>query len=201
MKVTEIEKIIQKVTEMLMKQLPQADVRLALAEAKANYPQTLFSELSTVDWTETNDPADKEGLVVQQLTLSQLASIVQLLPTDQKTASILSFLFAGKPVLVLQTESSNDFRTMKYHLKKKINELTEQCQRYGIYFYEQERGYASFLANCRKKPLAKELPSRKYVTEKQLIRRLQETNEIDLTSKERLTPLAKEYALRHRLFK
>lgn len=49
--------------------------------------------------------------------------------------------------------------------------------------------------------LAKELPKRKYVTEKQLIQRLQETNGIDLMNQERLTPLAEEYALRNRLFK
>ncbi|MBO0461813.1 hypothetical protein JZO83_08620 [Enterococcus sp. DIV1298c] len=202
MKVTEIEKVIQQVTEMLMKRLPPADYQLALTEAKAGYPQTFFADLSMVDWLEGKDPTKCDGLVVPHVSLSQLAAIAQLLPTDHQTTSILSFLFAGKPVLVLQAESANDSSKMKYHLKKKVNELAEQCERYGMYFFEQENtGYDAFLASCRKKPLAKELPSRKYVTEKQLIQRLQQTNGIDLTNQERLTPLAEEYALRNRLFK
>lgn len=202
MKVTEIEKVIQQVTEMLMNRLPTADYQLAWMDEKASYPKTLFAERSMVDWIETQDPTKSDGLVVQHVSFPQLAAIAQLLPTDQKTASILSFLFAGKPVLVLQTESANTQNKMKYHLKKKITESTVQCQRYGMYFFEEEdASYDSFLTACRKKVLAKELPKRKYVTEKQLIQRLQQTNGIDLMNQERLTPLAEEYALRNRLFK
>jgi len=201
-KVKEIEKVIQQVTEMLMNRLPTADYQLAWMDEKASYPKTLFAERSMVDWIETQDPTKSDGLVVQHVSFPQLAAIAQLLTTDQKTASILSFLFAGKPVLVLQTETANHSSQMKYHLKKKVSELSEQCQRYGMYFFEEENAsYDSFLTACRKKVLAKELPKRKYVTEKQLIQRLQQTNGIDLMNQERLTPLAEEYALRNRLFK
>jgi len=132
-KVTEIEKVIQQVTEMLMNRLPAADYQLAWMDEKASYPTTLFAERSMVDWIETQDPTKSDGLVVQHVSFPQLAAIAQLLPTDRKTVSILSFLFAGKPVLVLQTESVNSPNKMKYHLKKKITESTVQCQRYGMY--------------------------------------------------------------------
>ncbi|MGX7172591.1 hypothetical protein [Enterococcus ratti] len=200
MKITDIEKLIQKVMEALIHQLPAASYKFALIE-KTTVPPTLFSEFAVIDWLETSDPTERDGLVVHQLNFSQMAAIHQLLSIDKKTAAIQSFLFAGKPVLVLQMEPFENQRKMKYHLAKKITQQKEQCRLYGLYFAQEKEGYTSFLTDCRKKTLPQNISKRTYITEEQLKKRIQQKSKVLITSKERLTPLAKDYAHKHQLFK
>jgi ethanolamine utilization protein len=197
MRVTEMEQLIQIITDKICLQSTSSQKLLALTQEKAAFPPALFRYFKNVSWTTVNNE-HASGLVVKNLTIQQISGIANLSVSEALTQDILSFILRGKPVLVLATEANQLFKeTMKYQLKKTIHECLDKCQRFGLYFYHSERDFEAFWSDCQKRKLPANTPTRSYITEKQLQQLLQKQE--PLPKNQRLTPLARDYAIQHQL--
>ena len=97
MNVSEMENLIQQITDQICQQLLSSSYSVALAEA---FPEEMFVRFPDVNWV-TKEQKLARGLVVKRLTISQVNAIAHLQETDELVKNILAFLFEGKPVLVL----------------------------------------------------------------------------------------------------
>ena len=100
MNVSEMENLIQQITDQICQQLLSSSYSVALAEAKEAFPEEMFVRFPDVNWV-TKEQKLARGLVVKRLTISQVNAIAHLQETDELVKNILAFLFEGKPVLVL----------------------------------------------------------------------------------------------------
>lgn len=197
MKVSEIEEVIQKITEQVYKQLPMPPDSLVLVQEKENIPEEIYSQFPNVCWEINDDNAS--GMVVNRLTISQISSIASLQDKDELTRRVFSFLKQGKPVLVLEDPmDSFEKLRLKYHLKKTIQEYMDRCQKFGLHFYHVTRSCTDFLEECQKQVRSTYLSKRTYITEEQLKKMVEEGTPLEKGVQ--LTPLAKDYAYDHQLF-
>ena len=189
MNVSEMENLIQQITDQICQQLLSSSYSVALAEAKEAFPE--------VNWV-TKEQKLARGLVVKRLTISQVNAIAHLQETDELVKNILAFLFEGKPVLVLTPiPSVTKNSRLKYRLKQTIQENVDMCQQFGLIFYHDSENYAVFQAACQKQLRSLAETKRTYITEKQLIRMTE--SGVSLSKNAYLTPLAKDYARKHQL--
>ncbi|MGM0125831.1 ethanolamine utilization protein [Enterococcus sp. AZ194] len=200
MKVSEIEKIIQSVSEQLFATLSLPKCVLALDQEATLFPKELFAEFPEgSSWTTANQKR-VNGLIVRRLSISQLSAIANLQVIDEVTQRVSAYLLSGKPILVMESESIQSRRMKKrYHLSKTISEMEERCHSYGLYFYQTRGSSEAFFTECQKTRAVTDLQKRSYITESQLIRMIQNQEAIPTDS--HLTPLAKDYAIAHHLLK
>ena len=100
MKVSEIEELVQQITDRICQQLPKPTLALAFSQEKKEIPAEFYTQFPTVQWR-TGEDQESAGMIVKQLTISQMSSIALLQENDLLTRRILSFLLQGKPILVL----------------------------------------------------------------------------------------------------
>ncbi|TBH18437.1 TIGR02536 family ethanolamine utilization protein [Enterococcus faecalis] len=197
MNVSEMENLIQQITDRICQQLLSSSYSVALAEAKEAFPEEMFVRFPDVNWV-TKKQKLARGLVVKRLTISQVNAIAHLQETDELVKNILAFLFEGKPVLVLTPiPSVTKNSRLKYRLKQTIQENVDMCQQFGLIFYHDSENYAVFQAACQKQLRSLAETKRTYITEKQLIRMTE--SGVSLSKNAYLTPLAKDYARKHQL--
>lgn len=192
MKVSEIEELVQRITDRICQQLPKPAFSLAFSQEKKDIPDELYSHFPNVQWR-TNEDQESAGIIVKQLTISQMASIALLQENDLLTQRVLSFLLQGKPILVLETlPAISKEAPLKYHVKKTIQEYRDKCQQFGLTFYRSPQDYADFKQACQKKSMPKTLPKRTFITERQLKKMLE--YRLPPIKNAQLTPLARDYA-------
>lgn len=134
MNVSEMENLIQQITDRICQQLLSSSYSVALAEAKEAFPEEMFVRFPDVNWV-TKEQKQARGLIVKRLTLSQVNAIAHLQETDELVKNILAFLFEGKPVLVLTPIPSVIKNSrLKYRLKQTIQENVDMCQQFGMIF-------------------------------------------------------------------
>ena len=78
MNVSEMENLIQQITDQICQQLLSSSYSVALAEAK----EALFVRFPDVNWV-TKEQKLARGLVVKRLTISQVNAIAHLQETDE----------------------------------------------------------------------------------------------------------------------
>lgn len=93
MKINEIEIIIEKVTREVLKsvRLPTTDVTLSIALLRqiGEYPKAVIEGFSTkVNWVQTDVPT-ASALLVNSLSLSQLAAVANLQVIDPDRKSVV----------------------------------------------------------------------------------------------------------------
>lgn len=197
MNVSEMENLIQQITDQICQQLLSASYSVALAEAKEAFPEEMFVRFPDVNWI-TEEQKQARGLVVNRLTISQVNAIAHLQETDELVKNILALLFEGKPVMVLTPlPSVTKNSLLKYRLKQTIQENVDTCQQFRMIFYHSSENYDVFQMACQKQLRSLSHTKRTYITEKQLIRMTEEG--VSLSKDAYLTPLAKDYARKHQL--
>ena len=189
MKINEIEIIIEKVTREVLKsvRLPTTDVTLSIALLRqiGEYPKAVIEGFSTkVNWVQTDVPT-ASALLVNSLSLSQLAAVANLQVIDPTTAAILQFLIKGKPVWVLASEvDRNKLKNQaRFALLKKYDALKKETVQFGLidqWIHKQKSKDSPFKRG-------------KYLTQKDLIELTKETNSLVIPEGSRLTPLAEDY--------
>lgn len=200
MKVEEIETVIQKVVQRILTQEPQESQKpvftIGVLSCPAQTLEALRESASEVSW---RDPMTEscQALLVNQLTLSQIAAIAHLQKTDKITSFVIDYLLAGKKVYVVNpaTVVKEKKEQKKYQLFKKVKELWQQCQDYGVVWLTEPSlltAATSFSANLTgpAKP--------NFITEQQLMQ-MYENNQVNLKQNDRLTPLAYDFAKEHQL--
>ena len=86
-------------------------------------PAELYTQFPTVQWR-TGEDQESAGMIVKQLTISQMSSIALLQENDLLTRRILSFLLQGKPILVLETLPAIPKETpLKYQVKRQFKNI------------------------------------------------------------------------------
>ncbi|MGM0209235.1 ethanolamine utilization protein [Enterococcus sp. DIV0421] len=191
MKVSEIEELVQQIADRICQQLPKPTLSLAFSQEKKEIPAELYTQFPTVQWRIDEDQ-ESAGMIVKQLTISQMSSIALLQEKDLLTRRILSFLLQGKPILVLEILPAIPKETpLKYQVKKTIQEYRDKCQQFGLTFYRSPQDYVDFWKSCQKKSVPKALTKRTFITEKQLKKMLE--YRIPLIKNAQLTPLAQDY--------
>ena len=197
MKINEIEIIIEKVTREVLKsvRLPTTNgtISIALLRQIGEYPKVVIEGLSTkVNWVQTDAPT-ASALLVNSLSLSQLAAMASLQEIDPTTAAILQFLIKGKPVWVLASEIDRNKlkKQAKFALLKKYDALKEETIQFGLDFEFSIDKIDQFIH----KQKSKDSPFKraKYLTQKDLIELTKETNSLVIPDGSRLTPLAEDY--------
>ena len=197
MKINEIEIIIEKVTREVLKsvRLPTTNVTISIALLRqiGEYPKAVIEGFSTkVNWVQTDAPT-ASALLVNSLSLSQLAAIANLQVIDPTTAAILQFLIKGKPVWVLASEVDRNKlkKQAKFALLKKYDAIKEETVQFGLDF-EFSIDKIDQLIHKQK---SKDSPFKraKYLTQKDLIELTKETNSLVIPDGSRLTPLAEDY--------
>ena len=186
MKINEIEIIIEKVTREVLKsvRLPTTDVTLSIALLRqiGEYPKAVIESLSTkVNWVQTDAPT-ASALLVNSLSLSQLAAVANL-----------QFLIKGKPVWVLASEvDRNKLKNQaRFALLKKYDALKKETVQFGLDFEFSIDKIDQWIH----KQKSKDSPFKrgKYLTQKDLIELTKETNSLVIPEGSRLTPLAEDY--------
>ncbi len=194
MKVSEMEAIIQQITELICTQLPQPAHTLAVE--KSDLPPEVYTRFPDVCW-QVQDNEHADGMIVKQVTIPQISSLASLQEKDELTRRILAFLLQGKPVLVLEGVPVGSKKpSMKFRMKQTIQEYINICQQFGMYFYQSPQDYTDFLKECQKKVLPTALPKRTFITEKQVKKLIEQR--VPLRENLRLTPLAADYARQYR---
>lgn len=197
MKINEIEIIIEKVTREVLKsvRLPTTDVTLSIALLRqiGEYPKAVIESLSTkVNWVQTDAPT-ASALLVNSLSLSQLAAVANLQVIDPTTVAILQFLIKGKPVWVLASEVDRNKlkKQAKFALLKKYDAIKEETVQFGLDFEFSIDKIDQWIH----KQKSKDSPFKrgKYLTQKDLIELTKETNSLVIPEGSRLTPLAEDY--------
>lgn len=189
MNVTEIETIIQKITDRLMAELTPKNTTNLAFDRLEQLPQEL-ADKPEISWVRPEQEAT--GLVVKCLSLAQMASIANLQITDFTTKQVQRYLLAGKPVWVLTTEWPERKSGLKYGLQKHLLALHSQLEGYGVQFVSPEEW-------CQIKPPAKrDYTPKAYLTEKELKQLVQQPN-FQLPTDRRLTPLALDFAKENQL--
>ena len=195
MKINEIEIIIEKVTREVLKsvRLPTTDVTLSIALLRqiGEYPKAVIESLSTkVNWVQTDAPT-ASALLVNSLSLSQLAAVANLQVIDPTTAAILQFLIKGKPVWVLASDRNKLKNQARFALLKKYDALKKETVQFGLDFEFSIDKIDQWIH----KQKSKDSPFKrgKYLTQKDLIELTKETNSLVIPEGSRLTPLAEDY--------
>jgi ethanolamine utilization protein len=198
MKVSEMEELIQKITNRVCQQLPMPTCSLAFTQEKKDIPAELYTHFPNICW-QTKEDQNTAGMIVPQLTISQMSSIALLQETDTLTRRILSFLFQGKPVLVLAViPVVSKKNQLKFRLKQVVQQHMDNCQQFGVKFYRSPKDYADFWKECQLSvPKSKTISKRTYITEKKLKQMLE--NRIPLAKDAQLTPLAQDYARKYQV--
>lgn len=191
MRVEEIETIIQQIIQRLFTE-SSIPPKYALTCSAQLLPAVIQQQLQQ----ESTAVHAKNGnyLIVDKLTDRQLAAIANLSFVDAKTELVLDYLMQGKLIFVLQyhTEATH----VKYFLKKKLSELKQTCERFGMVFLK-EADYATFKSYLPREYGQNRAP---YVTQEQIIELIKNGNsKEDLPNHYKLTPLAKDYVESKRL--
>ena len=149
MKASEIEELVQQITDRICQQLPKPTLALAFRKRKKrflpNYIPSfpLFSGEPVkirVGWNDCETTNDFSN--VQYCFTARKRSI------DPKNTFIL---LQGKPILVLETLPAIPKETpLKYQVKKTIQEYRDKCQQFGLTFYRSPQDYADFWKSCQK---------------------------------------------------
>lgn len=198
MKVEEIETIIQKVVQRILTQEPKKTAyKVGTLACPEQTLATISKEVADIYWS---DPQTEtcNALLVNQLTLSQLAAISELQKTDKITSFVIDYLLAAKtvylvtPPAVLQQKKGQK----KYKLWQKIQDLWEQCQSYGLVWLSEPSLLAIHDKNSARQNALYGKP--RFITENEL-RKMYENKQVELTEKDRLTPLAYDFAKEHQL--
>lgn len=185
MQVDQIETLVQKVTDELMK-------RLALA----NTDQVL-SPLPVVPVTDPSGFSQLQELTIKKLTVPQLAASANLLATDEVTMQIQTCLLQGKPVYVEEIADTCGSGERKYAVEQKIADLKRQCQRFGMHFGQPAvTPVTRSFTNAGPTTGNSTSTKRKFITEKELAEMVRQ-GDLTLPAGSRLTPLAKDYARLH----
>lgn len=191
MKVTEIEELVQKITEQIVASclLEKSEYTLACDQPLEQLPNEVTQQ--KIHWV-TTDQENAQGLVVKELTVAQLASIASLQVSDETTKQVQGYLLAGKPVWVLQTNWPQKTNHLRYGLRQQLTNLKTQVERYGVNFLAPGESLAF---EQLKKPV-KARTKGKFITEKELQAYIQQ-KDFQLPKDCRLTPLAVDYAREH----
>ena len=97
MNVSEMENLIQQITDQICQQLLSSSYSVAL-EVKEAFPEEMFVRFPDVNWV-TSRSSTRLGC--KEANDFQVNAIAHLQETDELVKNILAFLFEGKPVLVL----------------------------------------------------------------------------------------------------
>ena len=148
MNVSEMENLIQQITDQICQQLLSSSYSVALAEAKEAFPEEMFVRFPDVNWV-TKEQKLARGLVVKRLTISQVNAIAHLQETDELVKNILAFLFEGKPVLVLTPIPSVSKITIEVSFETNDSGKRGHVPTVWADFYHDSENYAVFQAACQ----------------------------------------------------
>lgn len=197
MKINEIESIIQKVTQEILKKVSFPDesssIPIALLRQIGEYPKAVIEILSTkANWVRTDD-STASALLINSLSLQQLAAVANLQTIDRTTKIIQQFLLKGKPVWVLASEvDRNKLRKQaKFALLKKYDDICGQAFHFGIDFEFSIEKIDQLIK--QQKSRDRNSLKAKYLTQNDLVELTKETDSPAIPYGSRLTPLAKDY--------
>lgn len=140
----QIEQLVQKVVDEVMKKIQSTEhrhetlVALSLGEQQKIPKNVLEMLQTTLVFSEEIDSSDL--LLVAELSVVQLSALANLQAIDLVTQSIVEGLFKKKSVFVFSTNVSiKELRQQtRFGLWRQFNEVIEKLESFGIYLIQSE---------------------------------------------------------------
>ncbi|SJZ37804.1 ethanolamine utilization protein [Pilibacter termitis] len=151
MKSEEIEILIQKIVEEVIKRLDIKDTStntlcaMLLGDEK-NLPEAIFEKITNY-LVLSQEISLADMLLVANLTLGQLSALANLQENDEETKTILQALLKKKSVFILSTSFSlKELRSAtRFGIWREIGEMMKKLESYGVHFIHSDEEFEKFL--------------------------------------------------------
>lgn len=202
MQSTEIDKIIQVITDQVIKKLEAVteDKILCRGENKT-YPAQYLQKLSADYHLEFGTKQDSDAILLclREATLTQLLAISNLNVVNSLTKQVISFLLAGKPIWIFDDapKLSKYRHTTRFEVWRLLQRALERLNKFDIQFINSDEQLKEALVKLEKLTRPTQV-KKKFITESVLRERLL-NNENLVNSGELLTSLASDWFKQHQI--